>query len=66
MNSRQDVGQFVLMHAGALGGDHLELTFTWKFTEGRFWKWNLFQVKATEDQTKRSNNPAPLPSAEVA
>ena len=27
-NSRQDVGRFVLMHACALGGDHLELTFT--------------------------------------
>ena len=36
MNSRQDVGRFVLMPTGALGGDHLELTFTWRFTEEAF------------------------------
>ena len=59
-------GRFVLMLAGALRGDHLEVAFAWRFTEGGFQEWNLFQVKATDDLTKRSNYPISLPSAEVA
>ena len=35
-NSRQDVGRFVLVLAGALLGDHLEVTFAWRFTEEAF------------------------------